>query len=158
MGLPACVAGYDIQKIVLGAQKAYRACMPQEIEQNAAYRYGVGRRILNERGKVIEVFCAYEPKMQHLLEWLKQLFGESEGKENKGIFPTSLVFSRDLHSMGQFLQEGTPIFFETVLSVATPQKKTCHMTAQSILLMSKTNWCAKGSCRLTAKAKHLFLH
>ncbi len=124
--LPACVAGYDIQKIVLGAQKAYQACMPQEIEQNAAYRYGVGRRILNERGKVIEVFCAYEPKMQHLLEWLKQLFGESEGKENKGIFPTSLVFSRDLHSMGQFLQEGTPVFFETVLSVATPQKDVSY--------------------------------
>ncbi len=131
--LPLCAAGYDIYKIVQGARKAYEDCLPADLAQNSAYRYGVGRRILNERDKSIEIFCVYEPKMQYFLEWLKQLFGESEGKEGGGLFPSSLVFSRDLHSMGQFLQEGTPLFFETVLSVNSPQKDIGYEGAQRTL-------------------------
>lgn len=114
--LPICAAGYDIRKIIQGARQAYTDCLDADILKNECYQYAAARRILNEKGKSIEIFSSFEPKMDYFLEWLKQLFGESEGKEGKGIFPASLLFSRDLHSMGQFIQEGNQIFFETMIN------------------------------------------
>lgn len=135
--LPLAAGGYDIRKVVEGAKKGYEDCLESDLMKNDAYRYATGRRILNERGKTVEIFCVYEPKLQYFMEWLKQLFGESEGKEGKGIFPASLVFSRDLHSMGQFLQEGTPMFFETVLELTRPQKDVKVQSAS--LTMNEQN-------------------
>ncbi len=115
--LPIRVAGYDIRKVIEGAKKAYDDCLSKDLYKNAVYQYAASRRILNERGKLIEIFSSFEPKMDYFLEWQKQLFGESEGKDGKGIFPTSLLFSRDLHSMGQFIQDGNQIFFETMINI-----------------------------------------
>ncbi|MDD2216684.1 MAG: glucose-6-phosphate isomerase, partial [Eubacteriales bacterium] len=113
--LPIAVAGIDVNEILEGAAAEARN------EKNGCI-YAALRNQLYKEGKVVEVFEYYEPKLHYFGEWLKQLFGESEGKEGGGIFPTTLQFSRDLHSMGQFLQEGNPIFFETILNVVEPQK------------------------------------
>lgn len=113
--LPIAVAGIDIEAMLKGAAAEAR-------NKRNGFLYAAIRNELFKRGKVIEIFEYYEPKLQYFGEWLKQLFGESEGKEGKGIFPATLQFSTDLHSMGQFLQEGNQIFFETVLNVIQPQK------------------------------------
>lgn len=118
--LPIAVAGIDIKEILNGAREGYHQYLKEDMN-NPCCSYAAMRNILFERGKIIEVFEAYEPKLQYFMEWLKQLFGESEGKEKKGIYPTSLQMSTDLHSMGQFLQEGNQCFFETVLNVEKPQ-------------------------------------
>lgn len=118
--LPIAVAGIDIDGMMEGAKA--EASRVQEGLIDDASRLAVVRNELFNRGKVIEVYEYYEPKLQYFTEWMKQLFGESEGKEGKGIFPAALQFSADLHSMGQFLQEGNPIFFETVLHVAEPER------------------------------------
>lgn len=115
--LPIAVAGIDIDAMLEGALD--ESLMSQGPDCAAA-RYAAARNRLFAMGKCIEVFEYYEPRLQYFAEWLKQLFGESEGKEGKGIFPAALQFSADLHSMGQFLQEGTPVFFETVLDVTGP--------------------------------------
>lgn len=113
--LPIAVAGIDIKRLLSGAATA---C--EHYEQTPALMdYAICRYILSQ-SKQIEIFEYYEPCLQYFAEWLKQLFGESEGKEGKGLFPASLSFSADLHSMGQFLQEGKQIFFETVLDVQNP--------------------------------------
>ena len=114
--LPIAVSGIDIKEMLKGAGDACRQYYHFDLKDNPCCQYAAVRNILYERGKVIEVFEAYEPKFQYFAEWIKQLFGESEGKEGKGIFPVYLQFSTDLHSMGQFLQEGNQIFFETVLN------------------------------------------
>lgn len=119
--LPIAVSGIDIGKILEGAAAACDEYGEKGMA-NPCWQYAAARRLLNESGKVIEVFEYYEPKLQYFAEWLKQLFGESEGKNGKGIFPASLQFSTDLHSMGQFLQEGNQCFFETVLNVSEPEK------------------------------------
>ncbi|HHX13833.1 MAG TPA: glucose-6-phosphate isomerase [Clostridiales bacterium] len=111
--LPIAAAGIDIAEMLAGAAKQAELLEP-------AARYAAIRNIMYHRGRIIEVFEYYEPSFRYFGEWLKQLFGESEGKEGKGIFPASLEFTTDLHSMGQFLQEGNPVVFETVLSVAEP--------------------------------------
>jgi len=111
--LPIAVAGIDIEEMLRGA--ADRAEKSEE-----EHLYAAVRNCLYQDGKRIEVFEYYEPRLQYFAEWLKQLFGESEGKEGKGIFPAALSFSTDLHSMGQFLQEGSPVFFETILNVVDP--------------------------------------
>ncbi|MGI6727240.1 MAG: glucose-6-phosphate isomerase [Anaerovoracaceae bacterium] len=113
--LPIAVAGIDIEAMLKGAAAEAR-------NKTNGFLYAAIRNELFKRGKVIEIFEYYEPKLQYFGEWLKQLFGESEGKEGKGIFPATLQFSTDLHSMGQFLQEGNQIFFETVLNIIEPQK------------------------------------
>lgn len=113
--LPIAVAGIDIEAMLKGAAAEAR-------NKRNGFLYAAIRNELFKRGKVIEIFEYYEPKLQYFGEWLKQLFGESEGKEGKGIFPATLQFSTDLHSMGQFLQEGNQIFFETVLNIIEPQK------------------------------------
>lgn len=115
--LPIAVAGIDIDKLMLGAKNAQLDFMVDDLEKNICYQYAAIRRILYSKGKDIEILESYEPRMLMLSEWFKQLFGESEGKDGKGIFPTSLSFSTDLHSMGQLLQSGKKNMFETVLLV-----------------------------------------
>jgi glucose-6-phosphate isomerase len=116
--LPIAVAGIDIEMMLDGAREIAKN---NSFESDIAAHYAAARILLFDIGKHIEIFESYEPRLFYFLEWLKQLFGESEGKEGKGVFPASLQFSTDLHSMGQFLQEGHQIFFETVINIENPQ-------------------------------------
>ncbi|KXH86113.1 glucose-6-phosphate isomerase [Sporosarcina sp. HYO08] len=118
--LPMAVSGIDIGEVLAGALKAWDELNEPVLEQNDAYRYAVLRNVLYEKGMAIELFVAYEPGMQYLAEWWKQLFGESEGKNRRGIFPASAVFTTDLHSFGQYIQEGQRNLFETVIAVKKP--------------------------------------
>lgn len=118
--LPIAAAGIDIDALMQGLDKATFDLNTDKLEDNPAYVYAVARRILEKQGKVAEMFVSYEPHLLFLAEWWKQLFGESEGKEDKGLFPTSVNNSTDLHSMGQFVQEGNKILFETVMTVKEP--------------------------------------
>jgi len=118
--LPIAVAGIDIDAMMQGALDASLAYSSDDIAKNDAYKYAVSRRILEKQGKSIELFVSYESQLSMLAEWWKQLFGESEGKENKGLFPASVNFSTDLHSMGQFVQEGTKVLFETLVLIDRP--------------------------------------
>lgn len=124
---------------------AMQAYDNEDLMQNICYQYGVLRHYLQEQGKVIEIFEVYEGRLRYFTEWLKQLFGESECKDGKGVIPMSLQMSTDLHSMGQFLQEGRQMFFETVLTVEHIRKdvslehctmagkaKTMHMLNQIV--------------------------
>ena len=121
--LPIAVAGIDIDKLMLGAKNAQFDFMNDDLDKNDCYKYATIRRILYNKGKDIEILESYEPRMLMFSEWFKQLFGESEGKDNKGIFPTSLNFSTDLHSMGQLLQSGKKNMFETVLLVKSQESE-----------------------------------
>ncbi len=115
--LPIVLAGFDVREMLSGAKEMEQACSVRS-EENPAVKYAAMRNLLySELGKKIEILVAYNPKLQYLGEWWKQLFGESEGKELKGIFPASVNFTTDLHSMGQFIQEGERIMFETVVGV-----------------------------------------
>ncbi len=115
--LPIAAAGIDIATMLDGAAQAAKAYDNAELTENICYQYGLLRYLLQEQGKVIEIFEVYEGRLRYFTEWLKQLFGESECKNGKGVIPMSLQMSTDLHSMGQFLQDGRQIFFETVLTV-----------------------------------------
>ncbi len=117
--LPLAVAGVDIKALVAGAvemEKATAADVP--VEENLSVIYAIARNALYESGKKTEILGSYEPKLQYVAEWWKQLYGESEGKDGKGIFPASVTLTADLHSMGQYIQEGERTLFETVISVA----------------------------------------
>ncbi len=118
--VPLALAGIDIQAIMDGFLQAYNDLNTADLNENPAYRYAVSRRILQNQGYDVEMFVAYEPQLRMLSEWWKQLLGESEGKEGKGILPDSAIFSTDLHSLGQFVQEGKKVLFETVLTVEKP--------------------------------------
>ena len=120
--LPMAVAGIDIDSVMKGAQDARLAFMTDDIENNDCYRYAAMRNILYRKGKAIEIMVSYEPRFTMMNEWYKQLYGESEGKDQKGIFPASVIFSTDLHSMGQFIQDGTRNLFETVVNIKKPQR------------------------------------
>ena len=115
--LPIAVAGIDIDAMMGGARDAMRDYATPDLSRNDAYRYAVIRNILNRKGKDTEIMVSYEPRTAMFNEWWKQLYGESEGKDGKGIFPASVIFSTDLHSMGQFIQDGNRNLFETVLSI-----------------------------------------
>lgn len=115
--LPIAVAGIDIDAMMSGAQDALSRAQGDTIENNDAYRYAVMRNALYNEGKTIEVLVNYEPALTYFGEWWKQLFGESEGKDKKGIFPASVNFSTDLHSLGQYIQDGRRDLFETVIHV-----------------------------------------
>ena len=117
--LPIAAAGIDIAELMKGAADAMERFSVLSPD-NDAYRYAAARNILNRKGKQIEILECYEPNFALMNEWYKQLFGESEGKDNKGLFPASCIFSTDLHSMGQFIQEGTRNMFETIVNVKTP--------------------------------------
>ena len=120
--LPIAVSGSDIAKLMEGAAKAREDLSVCDLDKNDCYRYAALRNILYRKGKAIEILVSYEPSFSMMAEWYKQLFGESEGKDNKGIYPSSAIFSTDLHSMGQFIQEGSRILFETVVDIAEPQQ------------------------------------
>lgn len=116
--LPIAVAGFDIEKIMEGAGKMQSYLMEnRDLSSNIAMQYALLRYLLYRQNKKIELMVAYEPKLFYFIEWFKQLFGESEGKEHKGLFPAGAVFSTDLHSLGQYIQEGERDLFETVISV-----------------------------------------
>lgn len=120
---PMMVAGIDCQAIINGAKLASQACKNDKIDVNDAYLYAAARyHLYNSNNKAVEILVSYEAQMQMFCEWWKQLFGESEGKEGKGLYPTSVIFSTDLHSMGQFMQEGSKIFFETVIKINKPNE------------------------------------
>ena len=116
--LPIAVAGIDIDELMRGAASASHIYTDADIAKNDCYRYAAIRNILYRKGKNLEVMASYEPFSAMFSEWWKQLFGESEGKDQKGIFPASVVFSTDLHSLGQFIQDGTRSMFETVIDIA----------------------------------------
>ncbi len=119
--LPIAVAGIDIDEIMKGAADA-REAYSAPYKTNICYQYAAIRNILARKGKSIEIMVNYEPCLIYFSEWWKQLFGESEGKDNRGLFPASVSFSTDLHSMGQFIQDGSRNLFETVLNVEKPKK------------------------------------
>ncbi|MBP3868276.1 MAG: glucose-6-phosphate isomerase [Solobacterium sp.] len=118
--LPMALMGIDIREVMKGLQAAYADLNTDDLSKNDAYQYAVARRILQNQGYNVEMFVTYEPQLQCLGEWFKQLMGESEGKEGKGILPDSATFSTDLHSLGQFIQEGKKVLFETLLAVEKP--------------------------------------
>ncbi len=122
--LPLAVAGVDIAALVEGARQMEKATdAAVAFDENPAAIYAAVRNELYKRGKKIEILGSYEPKLQYISEWWKQLYGESEGKEGKGIFPASVTLTADLHSMGQYIQEGERTLFETIISVASPANK-----------------------------------
>ena len=115
--LPIAVAGIDIDQLMKGAESASEQFTSTDLSKNDCYRYAAIRNLLYNKGKTVEVLASYEPCTAMFNEWWKQLFGESEGKDQKGIFPTSVVFSTDLHSLGQYIQDGSRMLFETVLDL-----------------------------------------
>ena len=119
--LPIAVSGADIEAMMKGAAAAREDFGQSELEENAAYQYAAVRNVLYNKGKTIEMLINYEPALQYFSEWWKQLFGESEGKDQKGIYPSSANFSTDLHSLGQYVQEGRRDLFETVIKVEKPR-------------------------------------
>ncbi len=123
--LPIAVAGFDVKQLVAGAVEMEKACGKDvAFEENPAAIYAATRQALyTQAGKKIEIVCNFQPKLHYFAEWWKQLYGESEGKDNKGIFPAACDFTTDLHSMGQWIQQGERSIFETVISVETPNEK-----------------------------------
>jgi glucose-6-phosphate isomerase len=119
--LPMAVAGVDIAEVMQGAKMAADHLSDDNINNNPAYQYAAVRNILYSMGKTTEVIVNYEPNLFYFGEWFKQLFGESEGKDGKGIFPASLNFTTDLHSMGQYMQDGKRNIFETILNIEKPK-------------------------------------
>ena len=118
--LPIAVAGVDIEQLVKGAQLMEKYCLDNQNDTNEAAKYAVARQALYHNGKATEILVNYEPRLCYFSEWWKQLYGESEGKDGKGIFPASVTFTTDLHSMGQYIQEGVRNLMETVISVENP--------------------------------------
>lgn len=121
--LPIAVSGADITKLMEGAAEGRKLALEQKFEENDALQYAAIRNILLRKGKAVEVLANYEPSLHYVSEWWKQLYGESEGKDQKGIFPASVDLTTDLHSMGQFIQDGSRIMFETVLNVETSREQ-----------------------------------
>ena len=119
--LPIAAAGIDIDALMAGAAAAREAFLNDDMLENDCYQYVAIRNALYQKGKKTELFASYEPNFTMMNEWLKQLFGESEGKDGKGLFPTSAIFSTDLHSLGQYIQQGERMLFETVVHVLAPQ-------------------------------------
>ena len=125
--LPIAVSGADLDKLMEGAASGRKHALEAAFEENDALLYAAMRNILLRKGKNVEIVANYEPSLHYVSEWWKQLFGESEGKDQKGIFPAAVDLTTDLHSMGQFIQDGARIMFETVINVETPQ---CEITIE----------------------------
>jgi glucose-6-phosphate isomerase len=121
--LPIAVAGCDIKALMQGAADARKAYMEPDLFKNDAYKYAACRQIMSRKGKSVEMTVSYEPRFTLMNEWYKQLFGESEGKDKKGLFPTSAIFSTDLHSLGQYIQDGQRILFETVVTFGKSERE-----------------------------------
>ena len=118
--LPIAVAGFDIEQLVNGAREMEKVCASENLMENPSALYAATRNELYQNGKKIEILVNFQPKLHYFMEWWKQLFGESEGKDHKGIYPSSVDFSTDLHSMGQWIQDGERTIFETVVSIEKP--------------------------------------
>ncbi|MCI8591435.1 MAG: glucose-6-phosphate isomerase [Lachnospiraceae bacterium] len=123
--LPIAVSGADLDKLMEGAASGRKRALEADFEDNDALKYAALRNILHRKGKPVEILANYEPSLHYVSEWWKQLYGESEGKDQKGIFPASVDLTTDLHSMGQFIQDGSRIMFETVLNV---EESRCELT------------------------------
>ena len=119
--LPIAAAGINIDDLMAGAKDAMNDFANKNMDENQTLQYAAVRNILHRKGKDLELMVNYEPRVHYLAEWWKQLFGESEGKDGKGLYPTSADFSADLHSLGQYIQEGKRLFFETVVSIGKPE-------------------------------------
>ena len=120
--LPVALADINIEELLRGAADAQKHLSVTNVQDNIAFQYAVARNILHKKGKLIEIFCNYEPRLSFLAEWWKQLFGESEGKDHKGLFPASANYTTDLHSLGQYVQDGPRHLFETIINVKEPSK------------------------------------
>ncbi len=120
--LPIAVSGADIDALMNGAAEGREVALNKNFEENPALQYAALRNILHNKGKSLEILANYEPSMHYISEWWKQLYGESEGKDQRGIFPASVDLTTDLHSMGQFIQDGARIMYETVINLETPRK------------------------------------
>ena len=120
--LPIAVSGADIDALMKGAAECREVALNKNFEENPALQYAALRNILHNKGKSLEILANYEPSMHYISEWWKQLYGESEGKDQRGIFPASVDLTTDLHSMGQFIQDGSRIMYETVINLETPRK------------------------------------
>ena len=118
---PLACAGIDVKAMLEGAASARKEFDNDDLDNNKCYQYAVMRDYMYRNERPIEMYVTYEPQMSQISEWLKQLFGESEGKEKKGLYPSSATFSTDLHSLGQYVQQGSPVLFETILYVETPK-------------------------------------
>lgn len=125
--LPIAVSGADIDKLMEGAAAGRKRAMEADFEENDALKYAAIRNILHRKGKTIEILANYEPSLHFVSEWWKQLYGESEGKDQKGIFPAAVDLTTDLHSMGQFIQDGARTMFETILNV---EESKCEIRIQ----------------------------
>ena len=121
--LPIAVSGADIDQLMAGAASGRERALNSKFEDNDAMKYAAIRNILLRKGKSVEIVANYEPSLHYVGEWWKQLYGESEGKDNKGIFPAAVDLTTDLHSMGQFIQDGSRIMFETVINVEETDAK-----------------------------------
>ena len=121
--LPIAVAGADIDALMAGAKAAQDELVSADLEQNDAYKYAAVRNVLYRKGYATELLVSYEPYFQLMSEWWKQLYGESEGKDNKGLLPDSVIFSTDLHSLGQYIQDGVRNLFETVVQIDKPKSE-----------------------------------
>ena len=119
---PLACAGIDVEAMIKGAQEARKDAESLPLKDNKCYRYAVMRDYMYRHNKPVEMYVTYEPQMSQISEWLKQLFGESEGKEHKGLYPGSATFSTDLHSLGQYIQDGTPLLFETIINIVEPKQ------------------------------------
>ena len=156
--VPLAIMGVDIKKIMAGLYDAYKELNTADLSKNPAYQYAVCRRILQNQGYNVEMFVAYEPQLAMLAEWWKQLLGESEGKDGKGILPDSANFSTDLHSLGQFIQEGKKVLFETILEVENPTEdllipNDAEDSDQMNYLAGKSyDWVNKMACLGTIEA------
>ncbi|MBR1815158.1 MAG: glucose-6-phosphate isomerase [Lachnospiraceae bacterium] len=129
--LPIAVSGADIDKLMQGAANAREYCINDDFDDNDAMKYAAVRNVLHEKGLGMEILANYEPALHYVSEWWKQLYGESEGKDGKGIFPTAVDLTTDLHSLGQFIQEGTQNHYETVINVLNP-KETVVMEEEPV--------------------------
>ena len=120
--LPIAVSGIDIEKLMIGARNAGEKYNDPDLKYNDCYKYSAIRNLLYNKNKYIEILVNYEPKMAYFTEWWKQLYGESEGKDEKGIFPAGVIFTTDLHSLGQYIQDGRRNLFETVINIEDTRK------------------------------------
>lgn len=129
--LPIAASGADIDKLMEGAAHLREICLNNDFSENPAVRYAAIRNILYRKGKSVEILANYEPSLHFISEWWKQLYGESEGKDQKGIFPASVDLTTDLHSMGQFIQDGSRLMYETVLVVEKPRRDFTLKSAEN---------------------------
>lgn len=156
--LPIACAGIDIDAMMQGAKDAYNEFSTPDLEKNIAYQYAVARRILEKQGKTAEMFVSYELQMAMVAEWWKQLFGESEGKDGKGLLPYSGTFSTDLHSLGQFVQDGTKMVFETLIQVEKPTlditfpEDEGNLDNMNYLAGKSVHWVNQMACEGTLQA------